>query len=800
MSEKYKSAIEKIALNATTVNGEEYAATFHDVEIEPSYVNFFYGSNGTGKSSIATAIDFLHGKNGKGKPALPTPPDGHFDLTWQPGKTELDYDLYVYNQKFVSDHFSQYDKSVLGIFTMGDKNVEIQRKVAENQKQESELRQKITINTTAKTQAEAEKNGLPAAFQASFCKAGNTVRRAFSAAIKGKVHKNEDFAKFVFSLTALPVEYDMDALMALYAVAYDEHAKAYSEFRPLNLSQLKVKTECHLLMRAIVSTSNSTFAETIKKLGDRGFDWVIDGHEHFEPNADGKCPYCQKPLDKKFAEQLQACFDRQYQEEIATVRNFRVEYERYVRALIDAANANLLQTVFPKLETSGLPAYRDKITALETTLKLNIQLLEGKLKQPSLPMSEPLADIEKLLFDLNSDIDGFNKQIKENNTIFADKENKQPECERQILSRLAFDVKEIKEQYEAALATVNAKIAELEKLIFADTTDADKLKSESDELSKNIVSIKKSVDSINALLRDSGFDGFELRLHEKSGQNAYQVIRSKTGKPAKNLSEGELNFIAFLYFYHLVNKGSHSDTSTGTDRVVVIDDPVSSMDSNVLFIVSALVREMVEICYNNVDFADNSPDRQNFIKQIFVLTHNMYFHSAITHEQTERYDGVSFFLVNKANESSTVKLCVEGTGAASKVNENPVKSAYVALWSEYKDLLKERKDDSTSYRATLLNNSNQILEHYFIQLCGYSRDAVRKAIIAKRSETPDSDAQRPKHLLALSMLDSITSDSRHAPDSAYFSGGAVDVEQYMESFKLIFDAMKHEQHYEKMMK
>ncbi|MDR0355882.1 MAG: AAA family ATPase [Deltaproteobacteria bacterium] len=38
----------------------------------------------------------------------------------------------------------------------------------------------------------------------------------------------------------------------------------------------------------------------------------------------------------------------------------------------------------------------------------------------------------------------------------------------------------------------------------------------------------------------------------------------------------------------------------GKDKIVVIDDPVSSMDSSVLFIVSTLVREMVEVCYNIV--------------------------------------------------------------------------------------------------------------------------------------------------------------------------------------------------------
>lgn len=38
------------------------------------------------------------------------------------------------------------------------------------------------------------------------------------------------------------------------------------------------------------------------------------------------------------------------------------------------------------------------------------------------------------------------------------------------------------------------------------------------------------------------------------------------------------------------------------DKIVVIDDPVSSMDSSALFIVSSLVREMIEVCHNNFDY------------------------------------------------------------------------------------------------------------------------------------------------------------------------------------------------------
>ena len=52
---------------------------------------------------------------------------------------------------------------------------------------------------------------------------------------------------------------------------------------------------------------------------------------------------------------------------------------------------------------------------------------------------------------------------------------------------------------------------------------------------------------------------------------------------------GERHFIAFLYFYHLV-MGSQSDEGKVENKIVIIDDPVSSMDSSSLFVVASLVR------------------------------------------------------------------------------------------------------------------------------------------------------------------------------------------------------------------
>lgn len=61
----------------------------------------------------------------------------------------------------------------------------------------------------------------------------------------------------------------------------------------------------------------------------------------------------------------------------------------------------------------------------------------------------------------------------------------------------------------------------------------------------------------------------------------------------------------------------------------MIDDPISSLDSSVLFMVSSLVRQLM------FDIKNNSTD----IKQLFVLTHNIYFHKEITFNQGKKVMG-----------------------------------------------------------------------------------------------------------------------------------------------------------------
>lgn len=80
MQSKVPSAITKITLNR---------ATFSNVPInELTFVNFFYGNNGAGKSSIAYAIEEDDG------------------VVWGDGKSAADFDVLVYNQNFINNNCS----------------------------------------------------------------------------------------------------------------------------------------------------------------------------------------------------------------------------------------------------------------------------------------------------------------------------------------------------------------------------------------------------------------------------------------------------------------------------------------------------------------------------------------------------------------------------------------------------------------------------------------------------------------------------------------------------------------------
>src|SRR5690606_10104250 len=141
-------------------------------------------------------------------------------------------------------------------------------------------------------------------------------------------------------------------------------------------------------------------------------------------------------------------------------------------------------------------------------------------------------------------------------------------------------------------------------------------------------------------------------------RGSYRLARPNGDDARETLSEGEKTFVTFLYFYYLL-KGSTSETGVATDRIVVFDDPVSSLDSDVLFIVSSLMKE---VC-------NDARQGLGQIKQVFVLTHNVYFHKELTYCKRPAGGALkseSFWIVRKVGQQSKVE----------RHASNPVKTGY----------------------------------------------------------------------------------------------------------------------------
>ncbi len=754
MTPKMSSAIKKITLNTPTFNGDV---------VEPTFINFFYGRNGAGKSTIAQAIGANTG------------------LLWQDGKSAADYDILVYDQDFINNNLQNYG-NLAGVFTVCDTNIEIQKQVEQKTAERASFDEQYRTLTTAAGSKQDAMTASLSTFQNACWEKSKSIRDAFDEAMKGKKRINL-FAESVLSVPT-PAEHDLAALKKMYDIAFDTSATVYKLFSRAGSSTTYGKLPGKDLMdKAIVGSSESTFTAFMKAL--HATDWVRQGHDHYVAGADGKCPFCQQKLPAGFDDEIAACFDAQYQQDIDDITEFQATYSRETGAILDTLQTNLQDV----LATVDLVEYKDKIALLKSSIEINKQRISGKVKEPTSIVA--LEDTDSLLIEIGTLIDDINRQIKANNDVVNDKKAKKAACVNQVWEHLAFMLSRDVATYKAEQAKLKKEADDLTAKATAARRAFNAATGDIAELNKQVVNTQAAIASINALLKDSGFQGFSLR--EKTGvPNVYEVVR-EDGSIAVKLSEGERNFIAFLYFYNLV-RGSHSSEEV-KDKIVVIDDPVSSMDSNTLFIVSAIIREMVEVCYNNTDYRDNTV-QGDYIKQIFILTHNVYFHREITYRQVSRYKSVSFYMIHKTDNVSTVKLCdKESEGCPTeKENYNPVQNSYAALWDEFRVL------KST---IPLLNVIRRILEYYFLQLCGYEGTDIRKVVLEKNKDkfvTPVEGGQPDyeKYQLASSMLTYIN-NPQGISDGLNYVEDCVDAGQYKTVFKLIFDSLGQIQHYNMMM-
>lgn len=185
------------------------------------------------------------------------------------------------------------------------------------------------------------------------------------------------------------------------------------------------------------------------------------------------------------------------------------------------------------------------------------------------------------MFEIQQIINDTNEQIRKANKLVEDSKNQRVICRSQVTELIAWILKKDIDDYKLMASVLDEEIQFLIDKRQTITDEGNQLKTKINALKENMTNTQGTMKDINALLKNSGFQGFCLR--EKNGvENVYEVVRSN-GIIADKLSEGERNFIAFLYFYCFV-RGSF-DQKQQKNKIVVIDDPVWTA---VLYLLSAL--------------------------------------------------------------------------------------------------------------------------------------------------------------------------------------------------------------------
>ena len=751
---KYKSVIERVAINDATFKNSP-SNTF-----EPTYINFFYGNNGTGKSTITRSMKALSG------------------LTWTAGKNPRDYALRVFSRDFIADElkFEDDDPTMPGVITLGEEYVEAQDQVDSKTAEKSKLIEEITIAETRLQSTNKESSDLVQKYWDIFWNLkGREYKSHFGGS--GDLRSKENFFKRVKS--TVPQEHNLNEIKARFDTASDANARRYDILPKLDLSKLESIENYHLLCEPITSTADGHFSRVMQSIDATG--WVKIGVENYLDRTDGNCPFCQQPLNE-IANQIAECFDSKYNEDCAKLIKYQQQYIGYFAEFVSVINGHVSFIKNTSGAFGNVSEYEKNLAQLEKIVSENNQLIASKVAKPSETIW--IESTRQSLSALNDLIDESNALIIKNNEICDNKSTEKTRCLNAAWELAAFDLQPTIQQF-----TVRSK--ELESSIKTQRDDLSKqnmsLKSINNELAvltEKLGGSSTILQKVNVLLEKTGFRGFSLKPHD-TVPDRYQIVRDD-GSIARRLSEGERNFIAFLYFYYLV-QGAWFKEDLLKKKIVVIDDPISSMDSGVLAIVGSLVRELIEDC-----FYDGEKHR---ISQIFTLTHNPYFHNSISQKMLRPdehyYKKVAFFEVKKDDDNiSTISApCIQPnlTKDQDIKNENvsPVQNSYTALWEDYKTARRE---------STLLNVIHRIIETHFILLCSFERDYLRDAVLEEAIGDPRME-RLVKEVLQNIHDSTVLEDS--IGEMVYFPAPN-SVADYKEAFRLVFTVMGQEQHYAKM--
>ncbi len=632
------SGISQISLKKVATF-DENGASFKDL----NSINFIYGANGSGKTTTSSFLKNLAENGIEDKFA-------NSKIAWYNNES---LKIEVYNKQFKEEQFR--NSQVKGIFTLGKKTNENLEKIESktksiNEEKEKKKKNKESLQKLEQERKEKEKDFTDSCWEKLYKKNEEDFKEILEGFKRKEKFKEKILKEFKNDEHNESEIVRLEELKEKIEIVFGENQTELALLE-CNLTDFDFIENHSIWEQKIVGSGDVAIADLIKKLSNE--NWVAWGREYIKENS--ICPFCQKEtITEEFKKQLKSYFDTSYQESTETIKEKMKDYKSRTAGALERLD-EIVETEQKNQQTKlNTEIFKRIIETLKSKINGNQQKMFDKGKEMS--RSFKLESTKNEIKEIRDLIDTANQQIANHNEIIKDTKNQKKNCVEQTWKFLVNEFKSDIQEYNKKYCGLEKGINNLEKAISENQEEVKKLENEIKELEKNMVSIKPIVNEINTLLKGYGFTNFGLACTED--EKSYRIQREDGQLVGETLSEGEVTFITFLYYYHLT-KGSLEENDISENKVLVIDDPISSLDSNILFIVSVLVKDLMK----------ETMEEKTNIKQIIILTHNTYFYKNITYN-LKRYQGkYSFWIINKDNNISKIK----------SYKENPIKNSYELL-------------------------------------------------------------------------------------------------------------------------
>ncbi|MCA0973771.1 AAA family ATPase [Halomonas denitrificans] len=384
--------------------------------------------------------------------------------------------------------------------------------------------------------------------------------------------------------------------------------------------------------------------------------WVRTGRGYHQEKRD-TCAFCGSDLPEGLWEKL----DKHFNQESETLRQaLETLLESIERERSRVPNLlNVKKTDFYSNYTAKLDSLTEQMLTLSASYIESLDEIEEQIEKRIDDIFTPFEfnaskSVEE---DLNSARELYEELRSESNKFTASLSSEQNEARAALRLHEVFTfITDIKyDEEKTAIGVLNKTMGAARETRDSVKELVNAKREIIAELKTRLKDESKGADRVNYYLNNFfGHQNLSLKAIEAIPGNTssgYRFEITRNDKKAFHLSEGECSLIAFCYF---IAKLDDIETK-GSQPIIWIDDPISSLDANHIFFVYSLINAEIVTPEN---YEDNGEiKKRDRFKQLFISTHNLDFLKYL-----KRLPGAlnknksQYFIIARTDQVSDIKL------------------------------------------------------------------------------------------------------------------------------------------------